>query len=69
MPTKAPSTEQFTSGDEFWVIQARDWKQDRWRQVFLSIDKGEARYALFNYVMKHPARIVRVLPPDGWRDE
>ena len=57
------------SGSESWEIQTRDWRQDRWRVVFHSIDKGEARFGLFNYVMENPGRIVRVLAPEGYRDE
>jgi hypothetical protein len=47
-----------------YVIEARDIRQDRWREVFSSADKGEARFGLWNYVLKNPGRQVRVTEPE-----
>lgn len=43
-----------------YIVEARDFKQNRWREVFNSVDKGEARLGLWNYVEEHPGKPVRV---------
>ena len=59
-----PSSRRRDMPHYVYVIEARGWKQDRWRLAFRSADKGEARFALWEYMEKNPERPVRVREED-----